>query len=206
MRVIRAGLLERSTSSSERPHTAKPPSRVDRRGYRPGTWVTVLLVHHFSCQSNSRGELFCRPGALPTACPGPRASRNSGAVLPAVQVPAGPAGCSVQVRSLQVPTPAAEPRRRGKRRRRGPWFEDLPRERVEHPLADEDRRCLCCNREHRALRYKTSEQVKYRPSVFVVLEHAQDRGEVGLPYPAGSHRFHREPDREGHSRSSAVRW
>lgn len=73
----------------------------------------------------------------------------------------------------ETPAPPAPPRSSRKRRSRKARFADLPRERREHPLAEEDRNCPCCERPRRIIRYEISEQLEYRPSVFLVIEHAR---------------------------------
>ena len=80
---------------------------------------------------------------------------------------------SIEESPIEEPAPAPERRRRPKRRRRGPRFEDLPRERIEHPLPEQDWLCSCCDQKRRIIRYEISEQLEYRPSTFVVLEHAR---------------------------------
>lgn len=73
----------------------------------------------------------------------------------------------------ETPLPKMPKQSRRKRRSRKERFADLPRERVEHPLAEDERNCPCCERPRTVIRYEVSEQIEYRPSVFLVIEHAR---------------------------------
>ena len=75
---------------------------------------------------------------------------------------------------IEEKQPAPAPRRRKRRKRAR--FDDLPLERIEHGLSEEDRHCPCCGDERRIIRFETSIQLEYRPGSFVRLEHARAVG------------------------------
>lgn len=93
--------------------------------------------------------------------------------LPELEALLGSAAAGAIEGDDEKPEPAAPPRRKRKRRSRKERFADLPRERVEHPLAEGDVNCPCCERPRTIIRYEISEQLEYRPSVFLVIEHAR---------------------------------
>ena len=65
---------------------------------------------------------------------------------------------------------AAHVRRRGRRK---PLPADLPRERVEHDLADEEKPCPECGRLRERIGEETSEQLEFIPASLKVLEHVR---------------------------------
>jgi transposase len=93
--------------------------------------------------------------------------------LPELEALLGSAAAHATEDDDQAPVPEPTPRGRRQKRSRKQRLEDLPRERIEHPLAEEDRRCSCCDEDRRIFRYEVSEQLEYRPSVFLVIEHAR---------------------------------
>lgn len=66
-------------------------------------------------------------------------------------------------------------KRKGKRKPTGrhPLPAHLPRERIEHPLPEEERHCKGCGSELVKIREETSEQLEFVPSSFRVLEHVR---------------------------------
>ena len=77
-----------------------------------------------------------------------------------------------------APTPAEEeapqeikPRKKGHGRK--PLPADLPRERVEHDVAPEEKVCACCGEEKQRIGETVTEQLEYVPASLYVIEHAQ---------------------------------
>ena len=69
------------------------------------------------------------------------------------------------------PARAPPPPRKGHGRR--PLPPHLPRERVEHPLGESERRCPCCQKPMRAIDEEVSEQLDYVPASYRVIEHVR---------------------------------
>lgn len=65
---------------------------------------------------------------------------------------------------------AGHVRRRGRRK---PLPEDLPRQRVEHDLAEEEKPCPECGRLRERIGEETSEQLEFVPASLVVIEHVR---------------------------------
>ena len=74
-------------------------------------------------------------------------------------------------------TPEAEEEERTVRKKKGhgrkPLPEDLPRERVEHDVAPEEKVCACCGEEKQRIGETLTEQLEYVPASLYVIEHAQ---------------------------------
>lgn len=94
--------------------------------------------------------------------------RKSERVTPEPNAPAPPA--SDNPVSLDPPT-ATPSRRRGHGRR--PLPDHLPRERVEHDLAEAEKSCPCCGRVRERIGTEVSEQLDYRPASLFVVEHVR---------------------------------
>ena len=61
-------------------------------------------------------------------------------------------------------------RRRGRRK---PLPADLPRERIEHDLPDEEKVCPCCGEVRQPIGEETSEQLEFIPASLKVIEHVR---------------------------------
>jgi len=66
---------------------------------------------------------------------------------------------------------ASTPKRRGHGRRRLPT--GLPREKVIHDLAEDEKPCPCCHKMRHIIGKQTSEQLDYMPAKVKVIEHVQ---------------------------------
>ncbi len=87
-------------------------------------------------------------------------------ITPTPNTPTPPA--SDNPMSLDPPT-ATPSRRRGHGRR--PLPDHLPRERVEHDLAEAEKPCPCCGQVRKRIGIEVSEQLDYRPASLFVVEH-----------------------------------
>lgn len=65
----------------------------------------------------------------------------------------------------------AKPKKKGHGRK--PLPENLPRKRVEHDVAPEEKICSCCGAEKQRIGETVTEQLEYVPASFYVIEHAQ---------------------------------
>ena len=103
---------------------------------------------------------------------------------------ASPASAGDNPVSLDPPA-TPRPRRRGHGRR--PLPEHLPRERVEHDLAEPEKPCPCCGRMRTRIGAETSEQLDYRPASLFVVEHVRHTYACGVCSRAGDPADGRRP-------------
>lgn len=73
-----------------------------------------------------------------------------------------------------APAPGPPPRRARPHGRR-PLPRDLPRQRIEHPVPEEERTCQGCHEPMSRIGEEVSEQLDYRPATMVVLEHVRPK-------------------------------
>ena len=79
-----------------------------------------------------------------------------------------------QLQGVEPPAPPPPPRRpTSNGHGRKPLPEDLPRERVEHDLPPEGKRCGKCGAELEKIGEEVTRQLDYVPASFVVREHAR---------------------------------
>lgn len=93
--------------------------------------------------------------------------RKSERVAPVANTPVTPASDN----PVSPDPSTAPPPRRGHGRRPLPGH--LPRERVEHDLAEAEKPCPCCGQLRHRIGAETSEQLDYRPASLFVVEHVR---------------------------------
>lgn len=86
------------------------------------------------------------------------------------ELPARPEAAATQP-AAESATEDAEPKKHGGGRK--PLPKDLPRERIEHTLPEEQRKCSCCGETMQPFGEETSEQLEYIPASLKVIEHAR---------------------------------
>jgi transposase len=77
-----------------------------------------------------------------------------------------------QIEKLEQTVLRPQERRKGAPARR-PLPKDLPRERVEYPLPEQDRCCSACGKELVKIREEVTEQLEYQPASFKIIEHVR---------------------------------
>jgi len=71
--------------------------------------------------------------------------------------------------------PRSPPRRRRRRKGRREAWAALPRKRVEHPVAPEERICFDCGKEKAKIGEDVSEEIEYNPASLFVIEHVKPK-------------------------------
>lgn len=87
-------------------------------------------------------------------------------------------GQAMQARDEQASQQAespSPPRSRRKGHGRAPVPEDLPRHRIEHPVAPEELTCPCCGDQRQRIGERITEQLDYTPASLFVLQHVQGK-------------------------------
>ena len=69
--------------------------------------------------------------------------------------------------------PKVETKKKRKTRGRKPLPEDLPRDRVEHDVAEDQKTCTSCGTAKTMIREQISEQLEYVPASLRVTQHVQ---------------------------------
>ncbi|MFS8138777.1 MAG: IS66 family transposase, partial [Thermomonas sp.] len=86
------------------------------------------------------------------------------------ELPARPEAVAAEP-EVETTVEATPPKKHGGGRK--PLPKDLPRERIEYTLSEEERKCTCCNQPMQPFGEETSEQLEYIPASFKVIEHAR---------------------------------